>query len=75
VPYLSQCPVLQIFIGDPLGLLNVLNCITLLSVVGFFTCCVSFVYVLRFVYVVYVLFTFVYVPFVFICCVIRGLIR
>jgi len=55
---------------SPLGLLNVLNYIAV--------CCRLFYalyvfYLLRFVYV---LFTFVYVPFVlFMCCVIRGLIR
>jgi len=77
VLYLSQCPVLQIFIGNsPLVCINVLNYIAVCY--RFFRCCVSFVYVLgfvyvvlRFVYVIYVLCTLVYVPFVlFTCCVI-----
>jgi len=69
VLYLSQCPVSQMYRWPPLGLLNVLNYITLLPVVIFFTRCVSFM--LRFVHVCLLLFMCLLFC---LCCVIRGLI-
>jgi len=57
-----------------LPLICVMCEITLLSVIGFFTCCVYFVYVLCFVYVVFVLFTFVYVPLVLFTCYVICLV-